>query len=248
MNKGINVIFFDLGGTLRLLGKDAEHQARATRRIAELLGAKEEPERFLEILNARYDEYRKEIFATNREATEYELWTKWMAPDADRALIRDNCVELSFQYRQTTGKRYLAPNARETVEELHRRGYAMGIISNLITTREVPDWLEESGLGGYFNPVLLSAVIGLRKPDPEIYRYACRELNAAPAQCASVADNLDRDITGAKAAGIGMNVLYITPEKLATKTVTDANRPDAYISDFLELLDIFPPLEKEERL
>ena len=53
-----------------------------------------------------------------------------------------------------------------------------------------------------------------------------------------MADNLNRDITGAKAAGIGANILFISPEKLAKKTITDANRPDFIVHRFPDILDL----------
>ena len=67
---------------------------------------------------------------------------------------------------------------------------------------------------------------------------ACRELGLEPGQCASVADKLNRDITGGKAAGIGANILFISPEKLAGKTITDENRPDYIVHHFRDVLDL----------
>jgi len=115
----------------------------------------------------------------------------------------------------------------------------------LITSQEVPDWLEEEGLTDLFGTVLLSAVIGLRKPDPRMYEKACADMRRAPAECVSVADNLNRDFTGAKAANIGMNVMFTDNlDKLhadrAKGKVKPENRPDCVITDFIELLDIFP--------
>ena len=55
-------------------------------------------------------------------------------------------------------------------------------------------------------------------------------------------DNLNRDIVGAKAAGLGMTVGVQYPEK-KPQTVTPENKPDVFIHHFSELLDLFPPLE-----
>ena len=71
-----------------------------------------------------------------------------------------------------------------------------------------------------------------------MYWLGCEQLGLKPEQCVSVADNLSRDITGAKAAGIGANVLFISPEKLAKKTITDENRPDYIVHRFLDILDL----------
>lgn len=248
MEREFDVIFFDLGGTLRLLYDNPAYQAEATRKMAELAGTDMDPDAFLALVDERYEDYRKVAFATNRESIEAELWTRWLAPDYPRERIIANSVELSHQYRKAKGERLMAPHSKEVLIELKRRGYTLGIISNLITSKEVPDWLEAEGLTEYFDTVLLSAVISLRKPDPLIYWKACSDLGAPPSRCASVADNLKRDFTGSIEAGIGLNILFTTPETYEKKrsTITDANRPDVMIFDFLELLDIFPACPKAD--
>ena len=136
----------------------------------------------------------------------------------------------------------LVDGGREVIETLHARGYRLGIVSNLIGEHEVPDWLEEDRLDPYFSSVVLSSVCHLRKPGAEIYRIALRELGVEPGECVSVADNIKRDITGAKEAGIGCNVIFRSPEKKHPVVFTEENRPDAVISQFTELLDLLPAL------
>ena len=136
----------------------------------------------------------------------------------------------------------LVDGGREVIETLHARGYRLGIVSNLIGEHEVPDWLEEDRLDPYFSSVVLSSVCHLRKPGAEIYRIALRELGVEPGKCVSVADNIKRDITGAKEAGIGCNVIFRSPEKKHPVVFTEENRPDAVISQFTELLDLLPAL------
>ena len=67
-------------------------------------------------------------------------------------------------------------------------------------------------------------------------------LPISPEDCVSVADNVKRDITGAKEAGIGCNIIFRSPEKKHAVEFTEANRPDAVISGFREILDLLPPL------
>ena len=51
----------------------------------------------------------------------------------------------------------------EVIKGLHKRGYKLGIISNLIGENEVPDWLEEDGLDSYFDTVILSSDVYKRQ-------------------------------------------------------------------------------------
>jgi FMN phosphatase YigB (HAD superfamily) len=137
-------------------------------------------------------------------------------------------------------RRVLVDGGKEVVVELHKRGYILGIISNLITSQEVPDWMEADGFTPYFKSVVLSSVFGIRKPHPAIYHEAARRAGVEPARCAYVGDNLKRDVTGTRAAGFGMVIIMISPQNLAEATITDENRPDIIIHEFRELLEFFP--------
>ena len=241
----VEAIFLDLGGTLRILIKDETHMAAARRRMAEMVGTDEAPESFCEKINARYKDYRKWAFENLTEAPESELWTRWLAPDFPPEKIAPLGVELTYQFRQSMGRRVVVDNGREVVEELHQRGYILGIISNVITSREIPDWMEADGFTRYFKSVVLSSVFGKRKPDPAIYLEAARLAGVEPAHCVYVGDNLKRDVEGTRQAGFGMVVIMMSREELAEATITDENRPDVIIHEFTELLDLFPALETE---
>lgn len=245
MTQNIDAIFLDLGNTLRILIKDREHMARAQQNIVELVGTDEDPITFVAKLDERYKVYRKWAFENLSEAPEAEMWTRWLTPDFPAEKIAPLGAELTYQFRQSMGRRVVVEGGREVVEELQKRGYTLGIISNLIGTREIPEWLEVENFAPYFKVVVLSSVLGIRKPAPAIYLEAARLAGLEPAQCAYVGDNLKRDVTGARAAGFGRVVIMITPEKLVEETITDENRPDLIVHQFKELLDIFPALEKQ---
>lgn len=233
----IRGVFFDLGGTLRICDPAPEHQARARARMAELAGERD-PEALLARIEARYEPYRKWALTEMKESGDLELWQKWLLPELPEARLKEICHEMTFQYRQVKGLRRMVEGGREVIRTLRERGFRLGIISNLIGEREIYDWLREDGLEDSFETVVLSSITHIRKPDPEMYRIACREMRLEPGECASVADNLSRDFTGAKAAGIGQNILFISREKLAGKTITDANRPDWIVHRFIDILDL----------
>ena len=240
MAADIKAIFIDLGNTLRILIKDQEHMARARQEIVRLVGTDEDPVEFCKKLDERYKVYRKWAFENLAEAPEADLWTRWLVPEFPAEKIAPLGVELTYQFRQSMGRRVVVENGKEVVVELHRRGYILGIISNLIGTREIPDWLKADGFSPYFKSVMLSSIFGKRKPDPAIYLEAARRACVEPANCVYIGDNLKRDVTGTRIAGFGMVVIMISPEDLAQETITDENRPDIIIHEFRQLLDIFP--------
>ncbi len=246
MDTPIEAIFLDLGNTLRMLVKDEQHMATARRKIAEMVGTDEDPQAFCEKLNTRYKDYRKWAFEELREAPEEELWTRWLVPDFPAERIAPLAGELTYQFRQSMGRRVVVEGAREVIEELQRRRYILGIISNLIGKREIPEWLEAEGFTPYFKSVVLSSIYGIRKPDPAIYLEAAHRAGVEPGKCVYVGDNLKRDVTGTRKAGFGMIIIMISPDQLAQETITDENRPDEIIHKFTELLDIFPAREYEK--
>jgi putative hydrolase of the HAD superfamily len=127
------------------------------------------------------------------------------------------------------------------IMELSRRGYHLGIIANTITETEIPDWLEEEGLSQYFETVILSSVLGCRKPGPEIYWEAARRVGVDPARSVYVGDNPSRDILGTRLAGFAMTILLMEPDTLAKEPATGEEKPELIIHELSELLDVFPP-------
>ena len=244
MNGNIEAVFIDLGNTLRLLIKDQVHMASARQEIVRLLGTKEDPVEFCNKLDERYKSYRKWAFENLAEAPEAELWTRWLAPEFPVDKVTPLGGELTYQFRQSNGRRVVVDGGREVLEELQKRGYTLGIISNLIGTREIPEWLEAEDYNRYFKSVVLSSVFGKRKPDPSIFIEAAMLAGVDPLKCAYVGDNLKRDVTGTRAAGFGQIVIMISPEDLAKAEITNENRPDRIIHEFCELLELFPERTK----
>ena len=240
--KRYKAVFFDLGGTLRIALLEEAWMRHARRKMAEIAGSPVPCEEFYQMIEERYEPYRKWALGENKESNDEELWCKWLLPDYDQARVKQVCHELSYQYRQCKGRRVVVDGGVEVIKGLHERGYKLGIISNLIGENEVPDWLEEDGLDQYFDSVILSSVCGLRKPCFEIYQLAAKEMGVELSECVSVADNIKRDIPGAKKAGVGCNIIFSSPEKKHPVEYTDENRPDAVIEDFREILNLLPSL------
>ena len=243
MEKQYKAVFFDLGGTLRIAFLEEAYMRHARRKMAEIAGTDMPYEEFYQMIEERYEPYRKWALGEFKESGDEELWCKWLLPDYDQKRIAQVCHELSFEYRQSKGRRVVVDGGAEVIRTLHERGYKLGIVSNLIGEHEVPDWLEEDRLAPYFDSVVLSSVCHLRKPGAEIYHIAARELGVDLADCVSVADNIKRDIPGAKAAGIRCNISCRSTEKNRHGERTQGSRPEALIDTFPELLELLPPLK-----
>lgn len=63
--------------------------------------------------------------------------------------------------------------------------------------------LQRAGLQEHFDVVIVSEVVGVAKPHPEIFRHALGQMGGpAPERVLMVGDNLDTDIRGGVAAGL----------------------------------------------
>jgi FMN phosphatase YigB (HAD superfamily) len=241
MQKNIEAVFLDVGNTLRIVIKDEAFMAQARQQLAELTGTQMSTDAFIELLEQRYQVLRKQAKEKLIEASEKEMWTKWMLPDFPAEKIAPLSGKLTRLWRDCDGRRVPREDVKATVIELSKRGYLLGIIANTITETEIPDYLEEYGLTKYFKTVVLSSKVGIRKPDPEIYWEAARRIGVAPAKCVYVGDNPVRDVEGTRAAGYGMFILFFEPATQAKEPPTREVNPDFIIHEMSELLDIFPP-------
>ncbi len=77
----------------------------------------------------------------------------------------------------TSWPRELFPGARETIHLL-RKNYRVGCLSNSNSLH----WERFRGLEDDFDCTLLSHMLGVTKPDPEIFRFALRECDVDPAK------------------------------------------------------------------
>ncbi len=240
--KNIDTLFIDLGDTFRVIRKDEAYQREAMAVITRGLGEERDPEEFYHnVIEPRYDKYREWALHFYCEAPVDVLWTRWLAYDYPRERVLEHAAEMTYAYRKTKGERVVTDGGVETVKELYKRGYTLAIVSDLVGTEEVDEWLDKDQLRPYFKSVQQSSVCLIRKPHPAIYYYALEETGSDPARTCYVGDNLNRDIVGAKAAGLGMTIGVRYPGK-KPQEVTEANKPDLFIDHFAKLLDIFQPI------
>ena len=147
MEQQIDTIFVDLGDTFRVIRKDEAYQSEAKAVIARLLGVEGDPAAFYrEVIEPRYDKYREWALTFYCEAPVKELWTRWLAYDFPRERVEAAADEMTCAYRKTKGERVVTDGGAETVRELYKRGYTLGIVSDLVGVQEVDEWLESARL------------------------------------------------------------------------------------------------------
>lgn len=160
---------------------------------------------------------------------------KSMYPDFDDAKI-DYCVET---YRQIFAERRkelmpdLFPGVKETLAELHKRGYRMTIATSRLTD-SLMLFMRHHGIDHYFEYAVGSDSVVHHKPHPEPALKTLAALNITPSEAIMVGD-MPVDITMAHNAGIrAIGVDYGN----ATREELEAAEADWIVDSITKILEI----------
>ena len=88
--------------------------------------------------------------------------------------------------------------SREVLLQLKQQ-YPMVLVSNFYGN--IATVLQEFKLDGIFDKIIESAVVGVRKPDPQIFTLGVEALGMQPNEVVVVGDSMDKDIIPAGKAG-----------------------------------------------
>ena len=88
--------------------------------------------------------------------------------------------------------------SREVLLQLKQQ-YPMVLVSNFYGN--IATVLKEFKLDGIFDTIIESAVVGVRKPDPQIFTLGVEALGMRPDEVVVVGDSMDKDIIPAGKAG-----------------------------------------------
>jgi HAD superfamily hydrolase (TIGR01509 family) len=236
----IEAILFDMNGTLRIRETHEPTQRAATRRVIELLGKKDAADVSWEELTRRQVAYSRWAQENLLQLFESEIWTRWILPEYPREQIEPVAAELTLAWMERKGHTVPRPGAEETLVELKRRGYRLGVISNSMSSLDIPRSLAAFGWKEYFDVVILSSALKRRKPAPEPFWEAARDLHLEPAQCAYLGNRISKDMVGCKRAGFALGIILEPPDGPRADEKAQAIKPGAVIHSLSELLDIFP--------
>lgn len=107
--------------------------------------------------------------------------------------------------------------------------YPLVLVSNFYGNIE--SVLKDFELDSYFNAIVESAVVGVRKPDPEIFRLGVKQLNLEARNVLVIGDSYDKDIV--PASTIGCPTVWI--KNIGWKPYKGNETADWIITDFSEL-------------
>jgi HAD superfamily hydrolase (TIGR01549 family) len=155
----------------------------------------------------------------------YSIYEAMGLPKEKWAIADDLWIQ---HYGEQTAK--LIEGAEDTLRELHRRGYRMGIVSSGSECRLTRE-LKQQELSKLFEVVVCNEHMLNKKPHPEGLKTALAMLNSQNEQSCYVGDSPEDIEMGQRAQllTVGVRSTYPTSWRLR-----DAN-PDIYVESFSEL-------------
>ena len=230
IGRNVRCILFDMGSTL-WTGKD-EREIEVHERIANLRAVLELFRFYGTGLYSEMDvdelgrllrkSFERQIRVKTRHLVEYEPdFTQETMNALQQVGIPNVTRELGEAIYEalrvrTPDIRVLFDDALSTLAALKERGYLLGVVSNR-HYGGVPfhEDLRAMGVLDYIElwHMAISADLGIRKPNPDIFLHALNSLDVSPTEAVMVGDSLRGDITGANR----LNILAIWMPKASLR-------------------------------
>ncbi|WP_417120721.1 HAD family hydrolase, partial [Phocaeicola sp.] len=134
--------------------------------------------------------------------------------------VADSCYEYVLDILQVT---------RPVVEELSKK-YKLVLVSNFYGN--IQTILKDFGLLDFFDEIIESSVVGVRKPDPAIYRLGVDAMGFVAKNVLVVGDSFSKDVVPAKA--VGCRVAWLKGEGWGGEVI-DESVPDVIITNLAQL-------------
>jgi HAD superfamily hydrolase (TIGR01662 family) len=236
----IRGVIFDLGMTLVQFKGDwnavleESWQSLADYLIEE--GYPLDKERFIinfrDMLESRL--YERTVDYIEQPTTElfHQVMSQFGYPDLPEDLI-SRAVERFYSISETHWAPKMEVNA--ILDAMKEDGLKLALISNAGDVANVHRLLMKGALEPYFDPLLVSAAEGIRKPHTELFKKVLQAWQMDPEQAVMVGDNLMEDILGAQRAGVHQIWLKEHVDTPENHHIAQKIEPEAIAESFEEI-------------
>jgi len=220
-------VIFDLFGTL-VSGATVEQYQEFLQETARLIG-----------MDAQAFERAFEATRSKRFTGRYTRVRNNIAEIAQQAkvVVSDEQLDRVEQMRLASTRRALAepyPDVLPALEALRSAGRPIGLISDC--SPEVVQLWPECPLSQFIPEPVLSAAVGLHKPDERIYRAALQRMGVGPYRAVYVGDGDSQELPGARRVGL-CPILVDRGESRAMR-LNPARECDTIVHDLTQLLPL----------
>lgn len=180
---------------------------------------------YSEIFNARAQHDAVEITCLERFARTLKML------EVDEGIAGPLAEDLRRIHMARVREVTKAPPARIDAMKKIARHHRVGLISNFDDSETGHLIMHDTGIRDLFDPVIISADTGYRKPNPLIFKIILDAMKLAPADVLFVGDTPLDDVLGSK--GVGMHSAWIRMRGREMPAGIPA--PDIIIGDLAEL-------------
>ena len=199
----IKGVFFDLYGTLLIYGNMSAAWSDWLSALYDCLrkhGLSMSKESFAQHCDSFFG--RPEPASQNDGLTVAERRTQALCVDLGLALRSREILQETATTVPNAWQRHISldPDTLPVLQTLKPKK-TLALISNFDHPPYIYSLLSELGLAGFFDTVIISGEVGVKKPDPRIFALALEQTKLRPNEVVYVGDTLD-DVQGARAAGL----------------------------------------------
>jgi len=231
----IQAVLFDLYGTLIDIDTD-ESMEEIYRGISHYLTYHgiylhrgEVQQRYYQIMKQQKEARGEEYPEIDVEA----IWNTLLRQEGMQSIDKraQLATVIAQLYRGISRKRLqLYPGVKMVLDEL-RTSRRLALISDAQPCFALPE-IHAVGLDNYFDPVIISANFGYRKPDRRLTDKTLEIMKLTPAEVIYVGNDMFRDIYGA--SRLGIKTIYVDSNQGAK--AHDNVAPDYFASRFEDVL------------
>ncbi len=207
----IKAVLFDMFDTLMLIEKDHEFYPNALKRTHRYIQTRGISVAF-EHFQAAYIEERDKLYAQADPTLEEPHFNVRIAKALQKLGYnygdQDPLVTAATWEFGEEFSKYVRvdENAAATLKALSGK-FQLGLVSNFAIPECVDTLLKAADIYSYFEVVVVSGAVNIRKPHPKIFQDTLLQLGVEAAETVFVGDTVDADVEGPKA--LGMYAVYI---------------------------------------
>lgn len=194
----IEAVFFDAGGTLIGLNSSKPFADFIEQEYGREAETEIQSRYLLEFLIARHRQKQFENVRRNKEPDTTGFL--WLETFREAFFGNERLAQALFKWFMTGKLDTLYPDAVPILEWLKKHHISVGVLSNFSTT--LKSILNGLGIAAYLDFIIVSSVVGIRKPNPRIFELAIERSQIPPDNILYVGNDPVIDIRSANNVGL----------------------------------------------
>jgi len=235
----VHGVIFDLGSTL--IDFEGDYASVIPESIATLAdhltekGLEVQRLDFIEAFHGALSDYHARRDENHIEHTTLAI-LKEVLEELNGQTLEDDVLHGGLTAMYAVSEAYWQPKPAmlSVLDQLLSAGYRLGLLSNAGDEANVQRLIDKVGIRAFFDPILISAALGIRKPDPRPFQMIFEQWGLPASEVVMVGDLLEADILGAQRAGIHQ-IWLCEGRDSESSTHLEEIQPEAIATDLTEV-------------